>query len=159
MKLLYKIMILMIIFPVVILMVNSMNIFPNTFYSDAEVQSVYDISTTSSPESIVSTMLVPNVSFLGVGADSALTIGLIIAVFLGLGSAAAIATHSFAPVVISFMGYSFFVMMTKSMGFFNKIFNNFGGNEVIYLGICFGVGLVALVIIYIMETPTHGRGG
>ena len=158
MKSLYKIMIISMMFPIVVLTVNSMGIFPYTFYSDTEIQNVYSITPTSTAEGIFSIMLVPNIDFLGV-TDQAITISLVVGVFTIAGAAVAIVTHSFAPVIISFMGYCFFVMMTKSMGFVQKIFNNFGGTEMIYLGLLIGIGIVIIVIITIVETPAHGRSG
>ena len=162
MKLVYKIMIFMIIFPIVVLMINSLNVFPYTFYSDEEVP--YSITQDSSPADLLAIMLVPSGVLEGmnaVGDDGAtyVTVGIIVAIFAGIGSAVAVFTKSYAPIIIAFVGLNFYNLISKSFGLFRKIFMNWESTALMYLGLAVGIIIVAIVIITIMEIPAQGRSG
>jgi len=142
-------------FQVTVLMVNAADVFPSTFYDDLEVSS--NIRNADSPEAAISWLLTPNIGAFGIN-KSPLTVGVIVAAFVGLGIAAAIFTHSFLPVVAVIIGYSFFNMLTYSYSFISKLFQWETG-AMTYLALCLGVGLVFIVIVTIVELPTHGRSG
>jgi len=161
MKLMYKIMLFMIAFQFTILILNATNVFPEDgqFYSDTDI----DVNVRDSDTAIDSFgyIFVPDGNHLGLTADDngMITISAVITVFLAVGAIGAWVTHSFVPVVVVFMGYMFFVMITRSMSFFQKLFTNWDNQIMLYLSICLGVAIFFIVLITIVETPTHGRSG
>lgn len=158
MKTLYKAMMIFGIFPIVVLMVNSMGIFDesSTFYSDVEVNSEFNIQGNPA-ETVFTNLFAPSRA---IGGRSVISIVAIVIIISTVGGIGAYLTHgSFTPILVAIIGYSFANMVMKSYGFFSKLFNNTSWNSgaMTYLGLCIGVVLVILIAITIVETPSHGR--
>jgi len=159
MKLIYKLTIILAIFQFTVLIVNSLGgdnpIFPkeSQFYSDSEINA--DIRDADSAWNATMYFFVPSsnsiVETVSISAIAAM-------IFIG-GTISAFVTHSFVPIAFAFLLYIFFNMLTKSIGFINKMFYNWDNQSMIYLAICIGVAVFTIFIITIAETPTHGRSG
>ena len=149
MKSLYKIMLFLVILQVVVLMVNSLSIFPNTFYSDVDEptgDSIWDKATYYlTPAS--------NDWFNSVSATA--LVGLFILAGIGAGAV----THSPVYPSLVFVIYISVNMMLNSFGFFRRLFTNWDIESMEYLGLALGIGIVVIIIITVVEMPTHGRSG
>lgn len=154
MKLLYKIILFFAFFQMMVLIINSLGVFPHTLYDDMET-SKYDFD---SPEEIFGYLFLPNGEVLGISYDepSGWTVAAIVLIFVGIGSAFAWATHSWTPVIITLLGISFFPMLINSLGFFNKILFERQVVALEYMALLIGLGIVLIIIFSIIETPTHG---
>lgn len=155
MKKIYKIMIFLVLFQFSVVIVNALEVFPseNTFYSDAETRSIRELD---SPTDALSYFFelpgIPGLSAL----QTTFTFGMLVILFLSIGAAIARATHSWSPVIVVIIATSFVPMLMKSLGFFNKMLYNWNNQALMYLGLTLGVGIIILVVITILETPTHG---
>ena len=155
MKRLYLIILFLAIFQGVVLMVNAMDVFPTTFYDDSEVND--KLRNADSGWEAMSAMLTPNTAAFGLE-EAPLTIAAIVIAFGTIGTGVAIFTHSFLPVVITIVGYSFFTMMTHSYNFISKLFQ-WETDAMTYMALCIGIGITFIVIITLVEMPAHGRSG
>ena len=90
---------------------------------------------------------------------NSMQIGALMVIIMGGGTIIALLSKTYVIIPMMVLGFSFFNMITKSYGFFNKLFTNWNSTELVYLSLCFGVGLVIIVIITIIEMPSHGRSG
>lgn len=153
MKALYKVIIFFSIFHITVLMINSFGLFPGeTLYSDATM-SPYDIDSPAgfvayifpaiNGEDVVFSLIVAGFTSLGV--------------LLGLG--VSIATHSLAPITISIIGATMIPMMLTSWNFFSKLLYHWDSDQLGYLALALGVGLIVIAMITILEMATHGRSG
>lgn len=156
MKGMYKVILFFAMFYMSVIVVNSLGVFPNTFYSDAEVA---DLRGQNGPMGIISYLFalpdIPGVSAL----FSTFTFAMLTTLFLVIGAAIARATQSWTPVLVVIITSSFVPMLSKSWGFFRKLFTNWDVESMTYLALALGVGLFIIVVITIMETPSHGRSG
>lgn len=158
MKTLYKLMLFFAIFHGTVLMVNSMNIFPaeSTFYSDP----IYDGDLTV-PENLIK-FIFPALRG-DDGSDLEISINIIAGILTGgvfiIGVLISWISKSLAPIVIAVLGGSMIPMVMNSWKIFNKIFYEFDSAAMEYLALCFGVGIIVIAIITILEMPTHGRSG
>ena len=154
MKNMYKIILFLAIFQITVVMVESLEVFPNSFFKENEIETLDIKDTDDMPqaaETIFSNMFIPSQSFFG-----KMRYGVAILV----GTAISFLTkQNPAVIVVAVLGYSFFNMITNSFGFFSNLFRTWDSPSLIYLGICFGVGLVIIVVITILEQLTHGRSG
>ena len=153
MKNIYKIMFLLAFLQGVIIMVNSLGVFPNTFYMDNEIQNINDPDSLPTAEEWFIQMFRPNIPIFG---NSVLGVTAIVGVFLGAGVISGIALRgSFIPVVISFQGYMIFTMLTNSKSFFDKLLTGWGTSSLMYLSLLFGLGIIMLLLITILETASN----
>lgn len=155
MKKLYKIMMFLILFQFSVVIVNALEVFPseNTFYSDAETKSIRELD--DPVDALAYFFELPDIPGLS-AFQTTFTFGMLVTIFLVIGAAIARATHSWAPVIVVIIASSFVPMLTKSLGFFNKLLYNWDNAALMYLGLTLGVGIVILAVITILETPTHG---
>ena len=159
MKSLYVIVIYLIIFQITILIVGATGIFPNGFYSDFDTNELKNHAAT--PQGLISYLFVPSgtlndwINRFGGGAE--FIIPALVGVFITIGSVISFFTQSFAPISIAIVGLLFVPMITKSYGFFNKLFTYGDSQAMLYLGLLFGVLIFVIAIITIIEMPTHGR--
>lgn len=153
MKKLYKILLFLAMFQLVIIMVGLLQVFPYTFYSDVEMQDLQDIGT--DPLAIMAYLFTPS----DTSSFAQFTFAALLAVFTTVGIITAWATHSWTPVIITVIVVSFVPMVTNSFKFFNKLFTNWDVSAMVYLGICIMLGVFLITVFTILETPTHGRSG
>jgi len=157
MKTLYKIVLFFAIFQVVVLMVNSLGVFPNTLYSDVDTTDLFNDDGSITAQGIVA-FLFPQITTSEGSED--FTFSLVAAGFTSIGMIIAIgisaATRSLAPIVIGFISLSIVPMVLTSWSFFRKMFYNWDTSAMVYLSIAIGVGILILAVITILETPTHG---
>ena len=153
MKLIYKVLIFFTVFYVTILMVNAMEIFPNTFYSDQETGI-----TSNNPGGVITSIFVPALNNWGLSSATAAALTAFI-VGGAIGTGILVQSPVLPSVII--MGYLFFNMMTRSYDFFDKLFTNWGGQgtSIFYLGLCIGAGLFVVGLISIIEMVAQGRSG
>jgi len=162
MKSIYKVMMFFLIFYMTVVIIDVSEVFPNdsTFYSDADIQSLKDAD---SPTDAFVWIFTPNSFSYEIGGTTynEVTIWLVLAVFGLVGTAAALFTKSFLPAVFTLYGLIFIPMFTKSYGFFNKLFQigrtDDSLSTLVYLAITFGLALMGLILITMMEMPAHGR--
>jgi len=154
MKLIYKAIIFFAVFHIVVLMINSLNVFPAeaTLYSDADTAE-YDFD---DPADLVAYI------FPAIGGKD-ITFSILVAGFTTLGAflgiGLSVVTHSLAPIAIYLLGATMIPMMLNSWGFFNKLLYNWDSEQLVYLAIALGVGLIIISLITIIEMATHGRSG
>ena len=160
MKNLYKIVLFLAIFQITVVMVESLDVFPNTFFATSDVDELDIEQADDMPEAaetIFSNMFLPSQSFFGTARYG---VAALVGVFLTVGTAVSFLTkQNPAVIVVAVLGYSFFNMISNGFDFFSNLFMNWDSPSLIYLGIAFGVGLVIIVIITILESLTHGRSG
>ena len=153
MKLLYKLIFFFMILHMTILMINSLGVFPNTLYSDAETRE-YDFS---DPNDIL-LYLFPAMD----GTDN-IMFSILTGGFVTLASLVALLvslkTGNFGVVIVTLIGASFVPMILSSLNLFKKILYVGDSQAMIYLAACFSICIVFLIVIYMLETVTHGRGG
>ena len=153
MKLMYKILIFLTVFYGVVFMVNSMGIFPETFYSDAETGI-----TDKSASGIITAIFVPSLNNWGLDSVSATAITAFIVVG-AVGSGLLVQSPVLPSVII--VGYLFFNMMTRSYGFLSKLFEGVEGSptSLVYLGVCIGAALFVIGLITVVEMVAQGGSG
>ena len=156
MKLLYKMIFFFLILHVTILMVNSMNLFKgNELYSDVDTKN-FDLT---DPNDIVLFL------FPAVDGNDNIVFSILVGGFMGLGGilslVVSLKTGNFGVVVVTLIGASFVPMILNSMKLFKQILLASGSQSqaVIYLAACFSVAVIFLIVITMLETLTHGRGG
>ena len=139
--------------------IGVMNIFPYSMYSDIDT----NISEADNAMDIVAYLFLPSGTFSVLGieigldaTDTGAILTIVIGAIVGIGALVAVATHSFIPVVLSIFGIIFVPMINNSSTFLSHLFTHWDSPSLAYLGITLGVGIVILVLIHIMETPTHG---
>lgn len=159
MKTLYKIVMFFLIFPFVVLAINSLGVFDNTFYSDAEFS---ELQSQDNAVSAFGYLFTPEGGYeidLGFYKTTVneLDIGIIVSIFVVGGAAIGVFTHSWTPVVVLMIGVFMWSLIGKSQSFFNKLFFSWDVQALTYIGIMFGVVIVAFVFITIVEAPAQGR--
>ena len=154
MKSIYKIILFVAMFQLVVVMVNVLSVFPYTFYSDVETQELQELS--SPTDVIIYFFDMPDIPGLS-SVESDFTFGMFVTIFLVVGAVIARATQSWTPIIVVILATSFVPMLTKSLKFFNKIIYNWDVSALMYLGLILGFGILMMVIFTIVETPTHGR--
>ena len=153
MKKIYKIMFMLAFLQGVIIMVNALGVFPETFYSDSEIQGIQDVNDLPTAEEWFILMFAPDVVIFN---EPIVDVMAIIAVFLTAGTLVGIAMRgSFLPVVIAFQGYLVFTMLTNSKSFFDKLLTNWGTPSLMYLALLFGLGIIMLFVVTLLETASH----
>ena len=153
MKTIYKIMFMLAFLQGVILMVNALGVFPNTFYSDSEIQGIQDVNDLPTAEEWFIQMFRPSVPIMG---KSITSVAAIAGVFLITGVGASIIMRgNLTPIVISFQGYMIFTMLTNSKSFFDKLLTNWGTPSLMYLALLFGLGIIMLFVVTLLETASH----
>lgn len=160
MKTLYKLIYWFIIFQMVILLINFLNVFPPeyTFYSDLEMDALRENVTDGDILGIISWMFVPPTEYLPANlASYEFTIPLIVLMFVGVGTAFAWVTQSFVPVVVIIIGVSFYSMFIKSISFFKTILQGADNQALWALGMILMIGVILALIFTLVETPTHGE--
>jgi len=162
MKTIYKLMIFLAIFQLMPLVLNSLNIFPYTFYGADEVGSTvgdaYIVNQDSyymDAQSIFGTLFLPDANPYISGAANTLFSAILIAL-LGVGTAISIFTKNFVIIPLAFQGYMVAVMLSRSMSFFGKMFYSWDSKAVGYIALIIGVCIIILIVITWMETVTHG---
>ena len=159
MKAIYKFVLFLAMFQMMVLIVNATGVFPKDgqLYSDVEVYVSEGDDSGDAAWRITQAFFVPSTDDYGL--DEGLTIPIIVGLFVVGGGLAAFITHSFIPIAIIFLCYVFFTMLLNSYSFLSKLFNYGDSDSLIYLGICIGVSMFIIFVITIAETPTHGRSG
>ena len=154
MKKLYRIMFMLAFLQGVIVLVNVMGIFPYTFYDNSEVPSISNPDLLPTAEAWFLDMFAPDLEILGNRVVSTISI---VGIFLGAGVIAGVALRgSFLPVVIAIQGYMIFTMIVNSRRFFDKLLTNWSDTPVmLYLVLLFGLGIILLFIVTILETGSN----
>ena len=158
MKLMYKIIIFFLVFYMMILVVNSLNVFPEdgVFYSD-DAESELSSLKGKRFESVTMYLFTPKIAYgLTEGSVTALVIFIV-----GFAALTGILTHNAVMPAVVIVGYCFFVMLTRSYSFFEKIFYgaSYTNDSMQYLAICIGAGLVVIAMITVVEMVAQGRSG
>jgi len=160
MKLLYKIIIFLAMFQIVVVAVESTSIYPNSFFEENEIETLEIEEEDDIPNAmnvIFENMFLPSEGIFG---EIRYGVAVLVGIFLVAGTAVSFLTkQNPAVIVIAVLGYSFFNMISNSFGFFSNLFRNWNSTALIYLGVAIGVGLVIITIITILETISHGRSG
>jgi len=163
MKTIYKIVIFLAMFQVVVLMVNATGVFPSdgTFYSDIEQNELQEAG--NDPGALFSILFTPKGSFSVLGITeielSSVDAAAIIGIIIGVGSLVAIATHSYLPVVLAVFGIILLPMIANSMTFLSGLMRKWDSASMTYLSVVLGLGVLIIIIITILEMPVHGRSG
>lgn len=159
MKPFYAIIMYLIIFQMVLLIVGSLGIFPNTFYSDFDTETFRSYAST--PQGMISYLFVPDSALQTMintaGGGSLWLVPALVSLFLFIGSLISILTKSFVPISIAIVGLLFVPMVTKSYKFLNQLFSYGDSQALIYMGVLFGILILVIAIITIVEMPTQGR--
>ena len=157
MKLLYQILIFLTVFYGVILMVNSMNIFPVPLFTSGETGVGDD-----SPGGIITAVFIPNLGNFGLSESDGAVLGTAITGFIVTGAAISgfIMQSPILPAIM-IVGYLFFNMMVNSYSFFSKLFTGVQGSpsSLMYMGICIGAALMVVGFITIVEMIAQGGSG
>lgn len=156
MKKLYKIVLFFAIIHLTALIVAVMGIFPpgSTLYSDIELEDLEG----KNPSEVLAYLFLPTEE----GPLQSLTFKALYALFvtgtiaLGIISrgSGSVASLSLVVVILTFVP-----MLLKSTEFINKLFTNWNVTSLTYLGLTLIVGILFIVVITIVEMPTHGRSG
>lgn len=162
MKLMYRFMIFLALFQVVVVLVNSLGVFPDdsTLYSDVEMEEIE--SQDGDILGILSYIFLPQGEFKILGISVTITsfsIAAIISIIAVSGAAVSIVTHSFIPVVLALFSILFLPMFTRSIGFFRRVFEIGDSPSLMYLGVVLLVGIMIVFVLTVVEMPTHGRSG
>jgi len=153
MKTIYKIMFMLAFLQGVIIMVNALDVFPNTFYSDSEIQGIQDVNDLPTAEEWFIQMFAPDIVIFG---EPIVDVMAIVSLFLVGGVVVGIAMRgSFLPVVIAIQGYMVFTMLTNSKSFFDKLLTNWGTPSLMYLALLFGLGIIMLFVVTLLETASQ----
>ena len=158
MKTLYKIIIFLGVFQVMILSVNALDVFPQNsrLYSDIDMSALQKDAETSAWDVFVYLFTPTSNTYFG-GVFNNMSIAALSGVFIVTGVASAILTHSLVIPSVIVLFYSVFNMLTKSMLFIDTLFRQWGSQALIFLGISIGVALFIVFLITIVESPTQGR--
>jgi len=151
MKLLYKIILFLGMFELMVIIVNGMGVFTNTFYSDIETDALKDKGIWEVVQDI---MLPTDNKYIGEVSVYALA-----GLFVAGGILSGIATKNVIIPSLIFLLYVVFAMCLSSYEFFQDLFTKWNSDSLVYLGVVLGVGMVIVAIITVIETPTHGRSG
>ena len=167
-KKLYVIIIFIAIFQFMALTIRATAIFPEDtqFYSDIDQNELEAAG--SDTGKLFALMFVPKGSFtiLDLGFLGDITFSLdsvsaiaVIIVIIGLGSLVAVKTHSYVPAVLAIFGVLFVPMIYKSTSFVMNLFRTWNQTSMTYLAVTIVVTLIIIMIVTILETPTHGGSG
>jgi len=156
MKLIYKMLLFFVIFQMSVLIIAATGIFPEDgrFYSDIQSDKWID----KTPEGILAEIYVPSGQIAGISISEFGVVAVLLALVTA-GVALGFLTRS--PVIPSILGVGLAIwpMINSSRGFFNSLFNNWDNNSMIYLGITFGIAIIIVVIVTLIEQPAQGRSG
>ena len=172
MKTLYKVVMFLAIFQIIVFAVGLLGtdnggsgIFPYTLYDSSDYADIQQNST--DPITTLGHIFLPsgtfsvnipviNLHIFDFTLNTFTIIGFITLLAIG-GAAVAIATRHYATAVLLVFGLVFVPMLTNSIKFFRIMFNSWNVTSVSIIGLALGVAIFILVIIHVMETPTHGR--
>ena len=161
MKMMYKIMIFLAMFQITVIMVEALDVFPNSFFKENEIETLDIKDTDDMPqaaETVFSNMFLPSQDIFPGYARYGVAI--LVGMILTVGVIISFATKQPpASIVVAVLGYSFFNMISNGFSFFSNLFRTWDSPSLIYLGLSIGVGLVIIVVITILESLTHGRSG
>jgi len=147
-------------FQMTAIVVSTLGVFPSgtTLFSDLNVEDIEGMDFIE----IISYLITPDDGYNipgFTGDQTAFTIGLITA-FIGIGGVVVGAiTKNVSIAVTTLIAVIFVPMVTKSMNFFQRLFTTWDTPALTYMGITIGVGIMAIIIITLLETPTHGNSG
>lgn len=150
MKNLYKIFIFFMIFQMTAIVVSALDVFPSGtgLFSDLSFEDIEG----KSPEEVIGYLIFPEVS--------GYSILSVILVAIGVGGVAiAFVTKNISIAMVGLTAGIFAPMITQSRSFFNVLFTTWDVGALTYLGLTIGVGLIAILIITLLEIPTHGKSG
>jgi len=147
-------------FQMTAIIVAALNVFPSGtgLFSDLNVA---DIQGKSAME-VISYLIMPTDGYTIPGftqVQTEFTIGMLTAAIAVVGVVAGAITKNVSIGIATLIGIIFVPMVTKSMEFFNRLFTTWDVTALTYMGVTLGVGIIAIIIITIFETPTHGRSG
>ena len=157
MKTAYIAIIFLVVFQMTILLVNSTGIFPSDkgFYSDIDQKQLEAAG--NDPLELFKVLFTPAADTTVAGFSLGAGIWAVVFLIAGLGTGAAIFTHSFVPAVLAVQGILFIPLATRSMTFFNSLFRTWDHASLTYLSLILVVGFLVIIFLTIIETPTHGR--
>lgn len=157
MKSIYKIFIFFLMFQMSAIIISGLNIFPSVgLYSDLNYNDIQGKDAIQ----IISYFITPTGGYSQAGSYyPVFGIELILGIIGVAGVLIGFLTKDVSIAVVGLIAAIFVPMIAKSMGFFNRLFNQFDTPSLVYLGLAMGVGIAAIVIITLIETPTHGRSG
>jgi len=148
MKLLYKMMIFFLVFYGMVIVVNSLGIFPNTLYGDSDL---------SSPNGIMAALFVPS-AISGLGDWTVLAV---VGFIAGGAIVTGFITQNIQLPALTIIGILFFNMITKSYGFMTGLFNkvNTRPDSIVYLGYVVGAAIIVVGLITVVEFLGQGGSG
>jgi len=172
MKTLYKIVIFLAVFQVVTLAVSVLGvdnggdgIFPYTLYDDEDISDIR--RNASDPLKVIGYIMMPegvynieipvlNIQVFSFELNEFSIVGLVTLLAL-VGAGVAMVTHHYAAVVIVVSAITIWPMLMNSYSMFRKLFENWNIISLTYIGIGIFMAIIILVVIHLLETPTHGR--
>lgn len=155
MKLLYKIVIFFTVFYMMVLVVNSMNIFPEQFFSSDENAQLSNLQN-KGIMGVIDVLFVPAENRY-ISEAGAIAIAVCILAVGAIASLAPSGSPIYGPVII--VAYLFANMLLKSYQFFEKLFRNWDVASMTYLGVAIGAALMVLAMITVIEMVAQGRSG
>jgi len=160
MKTLYIVIIWLAMFQGITLMIAGLGVFPadSQLYSDFEINELEENA--DSPVDMLSYIFLPSGEEIGgTTGNEMITSGILVGailIILGIGSVVAVFTKNYTSAVLIIVGISFVPMISKSWGFFNKLFVHWDTSAMTYMGVTLGLGVFILFLLLIVEMPTHG---
>jgi len=157
MKTVYVAIIWLAMFQMTALTIGSLGVFPadSTLYSDFDTQELEDNA--GNPLDVLAYLFAPGetTSIAGITITSA-QILTIVGVIAGLGTLGAVFTGNYIVAVLVVVGVTFVPMITKSLGFFQKLFVHWDTAALTYMGVQLALGVVILLLLLIVELPAQG---
>ncbi len=156
----YKFILFLLFFNMACFFVASTAFFPNTFYGDIVVSDTYDITDPDNlptPEEmfenfITNTATGEVASFAG----NQLTFGYVMGGLILVGLGASFLTKSTTPIAFMLIGLLFTTMWANSKTVLDSLTSNMGGS-IQYLLLMFGVGVLILFVITIIDMASGQR--
>lgn len=162
MKLMYKIILFFVIFYIVVIMINLLNIFPQEaqFYSDSNELKQLKESDGSPRDAatILGLLFVPSVNAYGL---DGIAVSVITGFIIGGAIVSGIIIDNAAIPSIIIVGFLFFNMISTSYSFFQNLFegNSWTTNSLQFLAICIMIAAIMVTLFTLVEMQTQGRSG
>lgn len=162
MKNIYKVFIFFMMFQMMAVVIAALNVFPSgaVLYSDIDIDEIE--ARANDPVQIISYFITPTGGYTSFPSNPGGVLFSINVILLAAGIGGAVVGFITKNVGLAMMGIiaaMFVPMISKSMTFFQVIFSTWNVSSLSYLGVTIGVGLVTVLIITLLETPTHGKSG
>ena len=160
MKTVYVAIIWLAMFQMTALTIGSLGVFPSdsTLYSDFDTAELEENA--GNPVDVLAYIFLPSdVSIAGITGAKILSNGVLLGVIfiiVGIGTGAALLTGQYTVATLAVVGLTFIPMITKSLGFFQKLFMHWDTAALTYMGIQIALGVVILLLLLIVELPAQG---